>query len=471
MRDIGIANPTSVQHSFAKGCALCRFFIGRAYPALICLLVLLGHILSLELASASAVATLASAGLLATESILPAIAPILTLVFTLSRMHSPGIPSYSDYLFSDGRPIALALLSLAFLLSVAWVLASRIKGGARLSPSVMLPVCMLCAAFVLNGAFCAEWSARSLVFGIFEALVYLLPAIVFCIGLDGELERAADYFAYVSTLCVLLLSAELLWLYIGPDTPLIGGESVKSMIVFGWGIWTSAGAAIAVLIPAAFVGVIYSRRPYLYLSAATLAMLAIYATHSRGALIFGAAAYFVCLIAAARLSRIRRACLAIILFSLAFGVGFAAASWQRLPELISALLSDNGRFRLWEIGISEFLSSPLFGTGFFGFEYPEGEGYFLGADFLPPMLHGTPVQLLGSMGIFGTATYAYYRISTALPLVRDPDPERLLVFFSGAMMLLISLVENYVFQFWPTLHYSVAIAVSRLPRRGNKNEK
>lgn len=450
---------------FANRDGVHRALWHRAYPALVCLVVLFGHILSCEMAAASLVVCLASAALFATDSILPVICPVLTLVFTLSRSHTPGLPAFSSYLFSDGRAAILALLSLAFAISVLRVLLLKLRRGASWDRSVYLPLLVLSLAFVLNGAFSVVWSAHSLVFGLCEAVVYLLPSFIFSVGLSGECpDMTADYFAYISTLCVLLLSFEVLWLYIGPDSPVVGGEVVKSMIVFGWGIWTSAGAAIAVLIPAVFVGVVRAKHPYPYLSVATLALAAIYATHSRGALLFGLVAYLASLVFAARLGRAKRSCRVILAAVAVLAVGFVAARWHSLPELIRAFLSDNGRFRLWRLGISEFLSSPVFGVGFFGFEYPEGEGYFTGADFLPPMMHSTPVQLLSTMGVFGTVAYAFYRVSTLRPVLRDPSRVRLLVFFSAATMLLLSLVENYVFQFWPTLHYSVAIAVSGMPR-------
>lgn len=470
MRETEISDRSSARLSVTKG-AIFEGFHGRVCPALICFSVLLGHIFSCELAAATFAVCLSAAELFVTDDVLPAVPPVLTLVFTLSRSHTPGVPAFSDYLFEGGRAVAFILLALAFSISLIRVLALRIRGGAVWHKGAYVPLLVLSLGFILNGALSGAWSAKSLLFGICEAAVYLIPSLVFSAALSGEhFGKCADYFAYLGALCALLLSCELIWLYTGPDTPVINGAAVKSMIVFGWGIWTSMGAALAVLIPACFVGVVRSKRPHLYLLAATAALLGIFATHSRGALIFGLIGYLASLFIAARKSRVRRTCRVILAAFMLFAVGFILASYRDLPRLIGELLADNGRFRLWRLGIAEFLSAPLFGVGFFGLGYPPGEGYFTGADFLPAMMHSTPVQLLSSMGLVGTLCYAFYRASTLKPLLQNPSPERLLVFFAAALMLLLSLVENYVFQFWPTLHYSLAVAVSALPTEQNENK-
>ena len=470
MQETETPNHNSARLSVAK-LVRSESFRQRAYPVLICLTVLLGHVLAVELAAAVIVVCLASAELFATDSMLPAVCPILTLVFTLSRSHTPGVPAFSDYLFEGGRAAAFILLALAFSLSVLRVLVLRCRSGALWGRAAYIPLLVLSAGFLLNGALSGAWCAKSLLFGVCEAAVYLIPSLLFSVGLSAmSFDKAADYFAYISTLCVLLLSCELLWLYLSTDTPAVGGEIVKSMIVFGWGIWTSMGAALAVLIPACFVGVLRSKHPYPYLLVATLALASVFFTHSRGALLFGAFGYLVSIAVAARRSRAARACRIILAAALLFAFGFIAVSYRSLPRLIGEFLADNGRFRLWRTGMEAFLSSPIFGVGFFGLEYPPNEGYFTGADFLPAMMHTTPVQLLGSMGIFGALCYAFYRTATLRPLIREPSRDRLLVFFAGALMLLLSLVENYVFQFWPTLHYSLAVAVSALPKNEIANK-
>lgn len=452
-----------------KSCSAClyilrRFFLGVAYPPLVCITVLLGHVLSLELLAVAAVLLSASAAMLVTDSLIPLITPAVTLTFVMSRAHSPGIPSFSGYMSDGARPVIFALLFTVLAPVVIRTVMYRLRAGARIKILPLLALLTLAVGFALGGAGSPEWSARSLIFGLLEGAAYILPFTVFSVGLDGEsFEDMASYFAYVSALSVLLLSAEVLWLYIGPDTPISGGNVIKSMIVFGWGTWTSMGAALAVLIPACFVGTLYSEKRYLYLASASLALGAIYATHSRGALLACALAYLISLAAAAIITK-DRLFIALFALILGFGAGFIFGAGERLPEMLRVYLSDNGRFRLWELAVEKFRTSPIFGVGFFGLEYPPGDGYFTGADFLPPLMHGTPFQLIAATGLVGAVAYSVYRASTLVPLLRDPSVARLTVFLSSAVMLLLSLVENYVFQFYPVLHYTVAIEICRLKK-------
>lgn len=465
MRENGMENRKPALFSEDVQKRMKRFFSGKAYPALVCLSALLGHAFSLEMAFGLPIVLSAAAALLVSDSVLPAITPIVTAVFTLSRTHTPGVPSHSDYLFTSGRPLLLTVALAVLVYAAVHNLKRAVGRGARLSRQLLVPMAVFASGLVLGGALSSDWRPESLVFGIVEAAFFVLLFVLFDLGLHGlTLDVAARYLAYVSALIALLLSSEVLTLYLGAASPITDGEVEKSLILFGWGIWTSMGAALTVLIPACFVGVIYSRRPYLYLAAATLALAATFATQSRGALIAGALAYIVSLIAAAVASERRWVYIALVAVIFSFGIGYAVASVDRLPELIGRLLADNGRFRLWRLGLAEFASSPLFGVGFFGFEYPAGEGYFTGADFLPPMMHSTPIQLLSATGLFGTVGYAVFRVSTVIHIFRERSVMRLLVFFSAGLMLLLSLVENYVFQLWPLLYHTAALAISRLPQ-------
>ena len=438
------------------------YFLGRAYPALVCLLVLVGHALALELFAILAVLLSASLAVILSDSLKPSVFPILSLVYVISRAHSPGIPSYSDYLASGSRPLLIALCLAVFSASVAFVLVRRVRlFGIR--PRGLIALLVLALGLCANGAFSPEWSIGTLLFGLAEAAVYLLAYLIFYVAVaDESLEAASANFAYLSALLLILLGGELVALYLGSDSPIAVGGIIKSDIVFGWGIWTSMGAAIAVLIPSLTVGALGSRGR-LYFAAAPLALPLIFLTLSRGAALAAVFAYLASLAVAYFHSR-RRSFAAAIIIICALGLGVLLLSLDRLPELLDALTFDNGRYLLWRTAANEFLGSPIFGSGFLGLEYPAAEGYFTGVGFMPPMMHSTALELLAASGLVGFLAYVYYRTDTLRPLIIDPHPIRLLVYLSGGVMLVLSLIENYTLQFLPVLHYSLAMAICRLPR-------
>ena len=136
-------------------------------------------------------------------------------------------------------------------------------------------------------------------------------------------------------------------------------------------------------------------------------------------------------------------------------LGFALL-YDRVMPLLSAFFSDNGRFELWQSGIESFLSSPVFGMGFYGIKFTEET--FVTAEFLPTMAHNTVVQLLGCMGLFGFLCYLFYRIATVIPFVKRPSVEKSFIGMSVLVLLLESLLDNFIFYFLPTLQYTVALA-------------
>ena len=118
------------------------------------------------------------------------------------------------------------------------------------------------------------------------------------------------------------------------------------------------------------------------------------------------------------------------------------------------------------MGIDKFLSAPVFGTGFFAFEFPDDPNYFVGASFLPSFVHQTFIQLLSSMGLFGIASYIYYRASTAVCAFRRPTAIKTLLFITALVMPVMSLIDTFIFNFWPVIHYSITLAVMCLDELG-----
>ena len=441
---------------------LCTYFKGIWYPVTVAVLVLVGHLFSVEFFLAALNVFLITLALLVCDSARPCIIFVLSFVYTVSVKHAPGVPTFSDYYFTSWRLVGVIILGAMLLAGVVYfILKNRIFAGIDIRKTpLLIPLLVLSAAFALNGAFSSDWSLSDLVFGVAEAAVYTLIYLFFLFGLKKE--RAGElckYFTYVSAVVAVILIVEVAALYISGGV-IVDGSADKNKILFGWGIWNTAGVALAALIPMCFLGAMRGGHSWAYFMIAVLDMLAVVLTLSRNSILFGALAFAVCAVALCFVGRYKRIYRFVVAAGVVLVLCVGALAWDKISTLVSDLIergfSDNGRYTLWQTGIDNFLASPVFGIGFFGFV----SDTFIAADFLPNMAHQTFVQILSAMGAVGMCAYLYYRVATLLPFVKRPCAEKLMLLGSVLVMLGESLLDNFIFYFLPVLHYTVAIVIA-----------
>ncbi len=441
---------------------LCDFFSGRIYPITVAILTLIGHLFGIEVITNLIGMLIISVAFLVCNTAKPFIPFACMYIFQMSVINAPGVPYFSDYYMTGWRlPVVIASFALFILSFVAFILRRRLlMSFSREDASLLLPLVGVDIAFTLGGAFSDAWSLGNMGFGALEGAFYLLLFLVFYRGMrEEDCEELVDYFAYVSAITAVVLLSELGALYLTSDSIFLDGEIVKNQIQFGWGIWNSMGVALSVLIPAIFVGVLRSRAHWLYLAVATLSLGGVFLTLSRNAWIFGILAFAVCVVILAFFGRHKRLFRVVTALGVLLIICGAVLLFDRLPALLSALFDDNGRYTLWQVGIDNFLSAPIFGRGFFGFVFPDDPNYFTGADFLPAFAHQTFIELLSATGILGLLAYLVYRVSTIRLCLTRPTVAKTLISLSALVMLLMSLIDNYVFSFWPVIHYTIALAI------------
>lgn len=451
-----------------------EYFNGKWYVATVCAMVLLGHLAALDFYTIILGALLFTVALLTCDTARPAIPFVLTFVYQLSVKNSPGFPSFSSYFFRGWR-IALIVVFGVILLAglVCFVLRTRMFSHLRFKDAYLLiPLLVLSAGFVLNGAFSPEWSASSLLFGVLQAVAYTMLYLFFLCGLRGEdTDELTDYFITVSAFSAVLLILQVAGVYLTSDSIIADGSVVKESIVFGWGIWNTAGVCLAVLIPMCFLGAYRAKKPYAYLALAAITFGAAVLTLSRNALLFGGIAFAVCIIICCFGRKNRRVFVCVTVAGVLLVIGGLFLFRERIAVILSDFLergfSDNGRYVLWETGINNFLSSPIFGVGFFAFV----SDTFETVTFMPDMAHQTIVQLLSCMGIVGLASYGFYRFKTLTLFLKRPSVEKLLLLCSVLVLLFESLLDNFVFYFLPLFHYTLSLVIAEKSLRDANLEK
>ncbi len=446
-----------------KGEGICArleaFFMGRAYPIIVCLLVLVGHISGLELWLSIPNVLLLAVALSVCRSVRPFIVFACTFVYSVSVQHGPGTPSYSDYYFTGYRlPIVIVLFAIIFGYMAYYAFKNRIFSGISLTKTpLLLPLLLLSLAFLLNGAFSNSWDVADLLMGIAEALIYTVLFLFFYFGIRVEKrDELIDYFIYVTAIISLMLIMQCGALFITSDGIIKDGSIVKEEVLLGWGIWNTVGVCLAMLIPVLFLGFMRKKNGWAYLLLATLTLASAALTQSRNAILFGGIAFVICLGISLFVGERRLEALTYLgALMVLVGLGDAVLG-GRLSGLIGDVLSrgfsDNGRFELWSEGISAFLSAPMFGNGFFTTVSDS-------ANFFPWMVHQTFIQLLSAMGVFGLLSYLYYRIMSALPIIRRPRLDIVMIALSIGVLLAESLLDNFIFYFIPIIYYSISLAI------------
>ncbi len=453
--------------------SLRSFYMGKIYPIVICVLVALGSISGLEFYFGFIHVAMFCGALVISDSVKPIMISLITFVMQASVVHSPFYPNYSDYYYTGWRLPCIVVFAIALFFGfVTFVVRNKLylKISLRKTP-LLLPLIILSVAFILNGVFSGKWTIGNLWFGVANVAVYLFAFLLIYHGFsDSETaEDSAGYFSYISVLVSAVVTIELIALYLTSDNIFINGTINKVGVALGWGIWNLVGVSLSVLIPVIFYGMHKNKYPWLYFASATVTYIAAVLTMSRNAFIFSTLAYAACVLISCFVGKQKRTFRIITAAGIAAAVLLVIVFFDKIYLLLGDYfergLSDNGRYALWRAAFENFLKSPVFGGGFYGFA-PENLDPF---GPLAKQAHNTVLQLLSATGIFGFAAYFYYRFKTATEIIKRPSFLKIMLSLSIAVLLLESLLDNFIFNIYPMFYYNVALAIICRANRHSHN--
>lgn len=444
---------------------LSRFFMSAAYPPIICALVLFGPVSGNEFFFNIPVILLGSLAFLTCDSIRPFITLFCTFIFQVSVEHTPQLPIGSDYYFTEWRLPVVIVLGVILLVSIILFLVRTgffHKLGFGKTP-MLLPMLLLGVVFALNGLGTETWNSHGMWYGIFNAVVIIVGFILIYHGFseDESAEELGKYFAYVSSLISVVLIGQLVDLYINGGV-LEDGILDRAKFFVGWGVTNTIGVSLAVLIPVIMYGAQKNRCGMLYFAVATMTYLAIPFTLSRNALVVSTLIYFICVAVFCFFGE-KREDFRFYTFCcfVMFGIMIVLA-WDVINPIVNDFVikgfGDSGRFQIWRDAFDIFLKNPIFGGGFNALPCPDL--VFESAIFMPWMAHNTVFQILCSMGAVGLCAYLIYRVATLVPFFRRPSLLKNMLGLSVAVLLLESLLDNFIFYITPTFYYTVCLAIA-----------
>lgn len=448
--------------SFFKSQKLRDFFLGRYYPVFVVAMTFLSHITSFEWFFCAIILISAFYALLAYDSMVPLITPACCLAMHIARVNAAVNPASPDYYFS-GAGLFASIPMIAFIVIAfgAFFFLRWKKGRIKFRKlPLLLPALLLSLAFLLNGVFAEGYTVKNLAIGAFEVLTVFFFFYVFYIGLSGEnYADLIERFCFISALLALLISAEIGWLYLTDEFILASGSIDKHYIVFGWGVSNTAGSMLGVLVPVCFLGLMKAKKhAWMYLAAASIAYVSSIFTLSRNALLVVTGAYIVSIGVAMFFGNFKRFARIAFPILVAAVVILVVLFWDEIKVVFADYfnkgMSDNGRYPLWRMAIPAFLSAPIFGVGLFGLEYSSAM-----TAIIPGMLHCTPLQLISTMGLFGLLSYGYYRVMTIIRVLRRPSLIKTMLGGAVLVILLGSLLDNFIFYMQQMIYPSIALAL------------
>ena len=232
----------------------------------------------------------------------------------------------------------------------------------------------------------------------------------------------------------------------------------RLMFSTSWGVATVVGATLVPPIMAAIYLMRNRRFPLLSLASALLFLGVTVVINTRSAMIMGAMGLLfgiiICVIGGKnkKINRISFGVLAAlgVLGAIALVIKFPDTYKALLEKIISLLRFDNsegiseslgGRPLIWAKGLRDFLSAPLFGTGFkYGYFDPSDASSNLFAN----MYHNVLVQFLASTGIVGSAILIVHFKQMFEVLSRRFSLDKLLLLSVSCSILIMSFLPIFL---------------------------
>lgn len=470
------------------------FFNGKIYPLLVAAITLVGFYFRIDYLTNVILILLMLFGLFRANTLRPLFPYLFCVFYQMPRGTVRGEALRFPYLLSEWRLYilipSLAVLTIGTFAYLFHVYKQNRK-EARLGVyqkntlPLLLPTLLFCAAMFLGGLGAMDsYGVWDFLFPLGQMLSYLVIFAIIYRGIEREhTEELLSHIAYVTMITAWVLIAEFAYLYLSHAFD-IGGYFNNNMVSMGFGPRTLVAFHFVALIPMQLYGFAKCRGGLLYLFSALASYLAMLATFSRNGALLGTLAILPCLlyITFSKLVRGKRKIFN-SLFFLIIAAGVVAVGMQFIDKILILLqnfidrgFSDSYRFDQWKRCIDAFLESPIFGLGFYCFEPVEGT--WLNSQFSPSMSHNTFFELMAKTGAVGLACYLIYRIATLCVFFRRKDENKRFLFFVCLPLLLMSLLDNFMFQMFTTFHYITALAIAckidreqRMHSTRNKNLK
>ena len=447
----------------------CRaFYAGWYYPAIVWLLVLVGHTTEMDLLFGGIMLMSVEFGLWICHDVRFTMMPLMSTFFIIPiGDYTPSDPGYDRY-FEPASFIPLVSLALIVAGSIVFfVIRNRRIANPIPKNGIFTSILILCGALAINGIFSPNYTPRNFLFIIFLILAMPIVYLLFAGFLRFE-KSVTDYFMTCLVGIGMLIAIELIIAYF-TTVEFVDGNIVKESVVLGWGVWTNIGCMLVFFMPASFYFAASHRRGWIGYLLGLFQYFCIVLSQSRAALLVGSFSLLLCLLYLFIKGDYRKRNRIITLSLVAVGLLGGILIYDKLIALVNNFLQygfgDNGRFALWQSAWKSFLRAPIFGAGFYDTCSYEGWATFG----MPQMCHNTILQFFGSAGIVGVLAYAYHRFETVRLAIRKPNPVKIFLSICIIGFLLFGMLDVVFFIGYPNIFYAMMLLFMQYSERAEES--
>ena len=465
--------------------ALSSYFFPMAVAAVSVLCYYLGW----EVVNAWFIGIAGTAILLLCDDASPFYCLLLFLSVFVSVQHCPNhMGASSDFLFQTPNLVQMGIVVAVLACALVYRIAAGIVKGKVKFNATFFTLLAFCVALCLNGLFYSHYTVLNLLYGFGLSATFIAVYLFTCgnIKLDGEtFKKLSSYLIALS----LVISLELIIAYFTVDELIVDGAVERKKLFIGWGTYNSIGGLLVMTLPAWFYLAGKSKYGYLFLLGGLFDFAMCFLSMSRQAMLMSAVLLIPCvvwlIIITKGKQRIIDLCIlgALALVMLIVAIVLRGKIINFFKSLLVSLDTGSGRTDIWLTGLTNFLRKPLFGVGFYDELAAEGVGFWQGGYeyIVPEMAHNTVIQLVSCGGAVAIFTYVIHRTRTVISYINNITSERTFAFLTMAAILLVSLLDNHIFYFLPTITYTVMVALlskteerqraSALPEEGCGEDK
>lgn len=452
------------------------YFYSPWYVATIVLLMVLSNVFSLEFPVMWCYVLLAICIVLFADDCFPFVPMFCTGYMLFSAGNNPA-GNYGETDFSSPQAIVqLVILCVLAFGCVATQLVFQLKVkryNNKKVPKLITGFLALGIAYALSGIFSHYEYGRTLIFGLLQIVSLCVTYFFFFYTVDWSKRKTCDA-AMIFTIIGIGMFIEVGGMYLKPTVlqKIADGTFVRGDLKSGWGIYNNVGGMMAMLMPAPFYFAATKKRGWLYVLLASLLMVGVVLSQSRGAIVSGCVVYMVCTVftlvyshkSERKPSAITFACVYVVVIATFIFLISNEDDFTIFSSMLEKGLDGSGRMNIYRYGLKQFLEAPFFGNGFYsgeGYVYQFGVAdYLVTKPFIPPRYHNTVVQLLASCGIVGLTAYGFHRYQTVKLFVKNPAPHKTFLAMGLLAHVLASLLDCHMFNLGPGLTYGAMLLLA-----------
>ena len=433
------------------------FYYSYVYIALTGILTILAWVFSIEMYVYYTVITIGGIiPSLLLEDMAPSLAPLGMMYSSVSLKSNNVNEGTSLY---GGRWYHLYIQIGLIVLFVFGRLVFNLitdKEKRHIKPKFLYGFALFGTALLIGGIMSPFYTRRDFTYGLVQLLA-LSGCYFVLLYIINFKDLKHEYYFWIMMTYGLVVAFEVLYAAI---------FRTSERIATGWGVRNNMAAQMCMCLAGPIYLAIKSKKlSWLYSLAAVLMFAGIIFSNSRGGsatgvivLLIGTVLLF---IFAKRTQRISYGAMIagvlgiIVTLFLIFPDKTSFLYYRVVGEEASYAINEN-RIFTWKTGLEQFMEYPAFGVGYY--QCPSMIHWNFTYGFIPPRYHGTFIQVLASLGLFGLLAFAYHRYEMFSFAFRKPSLKKTFIVLTIGGLLIASIVDCHFFNLGPGLNYCIALA-------------